>query len=233
MLGVVGPVVVASLLGSVHCAAMCGPFACLAAGRTRGAAAHLPYQLGRLVGYLALGLVAGGAGSLLNDAGRLAGVAELAGVAMALLLVGWGAATLLGLRPDGAALPPSWQQRIGGWLLRLERGAPAWRGPLTGLLTAVLPCGWLWVFVAVAAGSGTATTGAAVMAAFWLGSVPALVAVVHGMGHLATRWRRHLPQAAAVVVMLTGLLSLAVRLDLLPAGHWLHQVTPHGPVHGG
>jgi len=59
-------VLVASLLGSVHCAAMCGAFTCLYAnpverGRPIGGELppHLAYNLGRLAAYVALGALAG------------------------------------------------------------------------------------------------------------------------------------------------------------------------------
>ena len=55
----------ASLLGSVHCAAMCGGFVCLYSGtgasRHKGAAPHAAYNAGRLVSYLLLGALAGSA----------------------------------------------------------------------------------------------------------------------------------------------------------------------------
>ncbi|MBE7450024.1 MAG: sulfite exporter TauE/SafE family protein [Kofleriaceae bacterium] len=41
------------------------------------------------------------------------------------------------------------------------------RAALLGLLSAALPCGWLWAFVVVAAGTGSPVGGALVMTAFW------------------------------------------------------------------
>ncbi len=232
----VGTVLVASLLGSVHCAAMCGAFACFAAGRSGGwSSRHLPYHFGRLVSYLLLGILAGTVGIGLNRAGRLAGVADAAVVAMALLLIGWGAHTLIGATVPGLGRvrPPEWwQRRVGTWLARLEGRGPVVRGTVTGLLTGLLPCGWLWAFVAVAGGTGTPWRGALVMAVFWLGSVPALLAVAAGIARLSGRWQRRLPLASAAVVMLLGLVSLAAHLDLIPVGHWLHQVMPMPGVVG-
>ena len=61
----------ASLLGSVHCAALCGGFVCLytgvgstrtvhaTSGRIRRAAPHAAYNAGRLVSYLSIGVLAG------------------------------------------------------------------------------------------------------------------------------------------------------------------------------
>ena len=69
-------VLAASLLGSPHCAAMCGGFVCFYAGSgdRRGVAGHVAYHLGRLAAYLTLGVLAGTLGSRLDAAGRMAGV---------------------------------------------------------------------------------------------------------------------------------------------------------------
>jgi sulfite exporter TauE/SafE len=60
-------VLAASLVGSVHCAAMCGAFVCVYARAgarfpDKGAGAHVAYNAGRLVSYLTLGLAAGAIG---------------------------------------------------------------------------------------------------------------------------------------------------------------------------
>ena len=57
-----------------------------------------------------------------------------------------------------------------------------------GLLTAFLPCGWLYLFAAYAAGTGSPARGAMVMAAFWLGGVPALLLAGLGGRRLPDYW---------------------------------------------
>jgi hypothetical protein len=226
----VGTVLVASLLGSVHCAAMCGAFACFAAGSAPGRAArHLPYHLGRLVSYLLLGVIAGTVGTGLNRAGRLAGIGDAAVVVMALLLIGWGVHTMLatiGPRRVLVRVPAWWQRRVGALLAHLEGASATLRGTATGLLTGLLPCGWLWAFVAVASGTADPLRGATVMAVFWLGSVPALMLAAAGLARLTGRWQRRLPLVSAAMVVVLGLVSLAGHLDLIPVGHWLHRVMP-------
>ena len=68
----------------------------------------------------------------------------------------------------------------------------------TGLLTALLPCGWLYLFALFAAGTGSWLSGSVVMIAFWLGSVPALVAVVMSTKLLTGRLRQFVPVAVAL-----------------------------------
>lgn len=232
-------VLVASLLGSLHCAAMCGAFACMASDRQGQTDLRLqaPYQGGRLIAYLILGGLAGAAGAALNTVGWRAGLAQAASLGMGVLLMIWGGARLLQIRGNtGRASPttPQWWQRIaGGWLQRVADAPPSRRAALTGLLTGLLPCGWLWVFVAVASGTGRATSGMLVMAVFWLGSVPALVGVVIGARHLAARWQQRLPAISAVLILGLGLVSVANHLGWLPMPAWLHPGMPAGLTAGG
>src|SRR6266700_1728996 len=73
----------ASVLGSFHCAGMCGAFLALASGDASGGwRKHMrlqgAYHVGRLISYLALGAAAGSVGRLIDLAGALAGIRPLA-----------------------------------------------------------------------------------------------------------------------------------------------------------
>ena len=80
-------VLTASLLGSMHCAGMCGGFVCFYAtgadGRAGGTGSHVAYNVGRLVSYLVLGLLAGVLGQGLDRVGGLVGLSRGAAVANA------------------------------------------------------------------------------------------------------------------------------------------------------
>ncbi|MEO8000019.1 MAG: sulfite exporter TauE/SafE family protein, partial [Gemmatimonadaceae bacterium] len=55
-------ILTASMLGSIHCAGMCGPFVCFYAGgpaKPVQLRSHAWYNLGRLLSYLLLGATAG------------------------------------------------------------------------------------------------------------------------------------------------------------------------------
>src|SRR6476469_4611213 len=103
----------ASLLGSVHCAAMCGGFVCLYSGtgpaRHTGAAPHAAYNAGRLVSYLVLGAVAGSATHGVDRIGGAGVGRPTAIIAGALMVVCRGRTLLaaLGVRmgPQPASLP--------------------------------------------------------------------------------------------------------------------------------
>lgn len=212
---------VSSLVGSAHCAAMCGSFACLANGR-----ASWSYHGGRLVSYVALGSVAGVVGGLVNLGGTLVGVQRGATIVASVLIVAWGLVLLAEQRGVRVPLPsfatPA-QRWLGGALLSLRDRSPALRGAALGLLTTLIPCGWLYAFVVSAAGTGSAPRAAVVMLAFWAGTVPALATLGIGLPRLSAPLRARLPQLSALVLVTVGLLSLAWRA--MPGAHD-HGTTP-------
>ncbi len=169
-------ILLASLLGSPHCAAMCGGFVCFYSGQGgTSRAAHIAYNGGRLVSYLLLGLLAGTIGAGIDVAGRMAGLQRGAAVAAGFVMIAWGGATVatsLGLRLPGSVAPAGFRRLLARALGLLHDRPPAQRALTIGLLTTLLPCGWLYVFVAAAAGTGSPLDGALVMTAFWAGTVP-------------------------------------------------------------
>jgi sulfite exporter TauE/SafE len=226
-------ILLASLLGSVHCAGMCGPFTCLYAGPNARAPhfrAHAAYNVGRLVSYVVLGTVAGSIGARVDDLGRFGGVAHLAAVVAGCLMVAWAATTIgatLGVRVS-ISLAPEWARRtLGGVLVSANRQPPEIRGLLVGLLTTLLPCGWLYTFVVVAGSTGSALAGATVMIAFWIGTVPMLLAIGAGTTRLLGPLARRLPVVSASVVLVLGLLTIAGKLH---APVTMSHMATHGHV---
>jgi sulfite exporter TauE/SafE len=219
-LALVGTVLVASLAGSLHCAGMCGGFVAFwagaDAGRTRWAP-HAAYGLGRLLTYATFGALAGAVGAALDLAGEQAGLSRAAALVAGLLMIAWGLAALgsaLGWRVPGLRLPASLASLARRAHAAAARRPPVARAFLVGLLTTVLPCGWLHAFTITAAGTGSPLAGVAVMSAFWLGTLPVLSAVGAGVQALAAPLRRHVPVVSALLILTIGLLALAGRAPL-------------------
>lgn len=199
----------ASLLGSLHCVAMCGPLIGMSAG-ARSLRLALLHALGRLTTYAVLGALAGLVGGAVEIAGHLAAVQHTAAIAAGVVIIGWGLHAI--------AVARGWLRTTaaGGTLfqrslvqIRGRRAAPrAW---LVGVLTGLLPCGWLWAFVVSAAGTAHPASGAVVMAAFWLGTVPAMTGVLALGGALVAQIRRRMPVISACVLILLGVATLASR----------------------
>jgi hypothetical protein len=222
-------VLIASLVGSPHCVGMCGPLVAMAMrdrdGVRGGALAHLGYHGGRLLSYVLLGLAAGALGGTLNMGGSLLGFQRFAITASAIFLIAFGLHQLLKFWAPAQRWLPKRKQGQGPGLLarwyftlsrRLGTVHPTTRSSALGLLSALLPCGWLYAFAAVAAGTGSAALGAFAMAAFWLGTVPLLAAFGLGIKRLLGPLERHLPVVTALVLVATGLFVLSGRMLASP-----------------
>jgi sulfite exporter TauE/SafE len=191
------------------------------------------YNAGRLISYLTLGVVAGSIGRGVERIGGLVGVGRLAAVVAGLLMVLWGASTLaaaLGARLPQRTVPPRLQAALTSVLVRCRNEPPVVRGAATGLLTTLLPCGWLYVFVATAGGTGRVVDALAVMFVFWLGTLPMMVTVGLGAQRLFGTFRRRLPLVGAGVAVVLGLLAMAGRISVTPVQHVRH---PALMVHDG
>ncbi|MGN6369223.1 MAG: sulfite exporter TauE/SafE family protein [Phycisphaerae bacterium] len=223
MTALVAAIFTASLFGSLHCAGMCGAFVLFAIGAgdpqvtSRRSRLMAVYHLGRLITYVMLGALAGGIGSAVDFAGNLAGVQRAATIGAGALIIGFGSVTLL--RLSGAKIPalriPSALQRIvtAGHRTAMQR-SPMVRALATGLLTTLLPCGWLYAFVITAAGTAHPAMGALVMATFWTGTLPALTLFAAGIQRVSAPLARRLPVITAAAVVGVGIYTIAARAHI-------------------
>jgi uncharacterized protein len=222
-------IVATSVVGSVHCLAMCGPLVGLHGGAKTMRLAAL-HSFGRLSTYVVLGAVAGLIGSAVNLAGRVANVQRAATLIAAALIVGLGvfqiAQTVIVRRTRRA----NGRSPFSAALLHIRPKSAAKRAWLIGTLTGLLPCGWLWAFVITAAGTASWLAGALVMFAFWLGTVPAMVGLLRVTGPLLGRIRARMPAVTAVALIAVGLTTLALRWR--DAGTQQVEM-PHCHYHGG
>jgi len=224
-------VVATSLLGSVHCVAMCGPLVGLQGGARSLRFAGL-HSLGRLATYAAIGALAGFAGSALDLAGRLGNIQRFATLAAGATIAVWGVYALVRATRARSATPPPARRpgsAFGSALVQIRTRSRARRMFALGLITGLLPCGWLWAFAISAAGTGAAPSGALVMTAFWLGTVPAMVGLLGLAGPLVARLRARMPIVTAVALIAVGLATLGLRWHDAGTGQ---IVMPHCHCHG-
>lgn len=207
-------IAVASAAGSLHCIAMCGPLVGMHGGAHTLRLA-LVHAFGRLVTYATVGAAAGLLGSAIDIAGRLANIQRAATIVSGTVIVGWGiwsVAWQLAVLPSRTKLTkPARRSAFARGLVQIKTRPPAMRAWLTGILTGLLPCGWWWAFAVAAAGTGHAVSGALVMAAFWLGTLPAMVGLLRFTGPIVARLRARAPVVTAVALIAVGVGALAVR----------------------
>ncbi|MEQ8850189.1 MAG: sulfite exporter TauE/SafE family protein [Phycisphaerales bacterium] len=217
----IGAVLAASLLGSLHCAGMCGAFLLFAVGtdrqptRAERLRLHAAYHGGRLVTYSALGAVAGAVGAALDFGGSFVGVQRVAAALAGAMMIGFGLVTLskvAGVRARVDLIPRAWRSRIEKVQQRAFDLPPFTRALSIGLLTTLLPCGWLYAFAFTAAGTGHPALGALTMAVFWLGTLPVLASVGLAAQSLAGPLRRHLPVVTSLLLVVVGVFMVAQRV---------------------
>jgi len=225
-------VVAASVLGSLHCVGMCGGLiGFYASGETgqrqRPWLTHGAYHVTRLAAYSTLGAVAGQLGAGLDLAGHGLGLGHLGALLAGAVMLVWaallwpraGQPRLVSLRA-AAAKPRPWR-RVEARFVALARQAreqpPLARAALLGLSSALLPCGWLYAFAVLAAGTGSAARGALLLAAFWSGTLPALLGLGFGIQRLTRRWRAQLPRLSALLLLALGAYTVVQRWPLSAA----------------
>lgn len=210
----------ASLMGSLHCAGMCGAFVAFAVGfddrsdHRRRAALQASYNTGRLLTYTILGGIAGMLGGAFNAAGQLMGFQRIAVIVAGGAMMIFGMAAIL--RLTGVNLPPppvpGAMKTAAARAMRYAMDRPPLlRAFLTGLTTTLLPCGWLYAFVITSAGTGSAAMGMLTMAVFWSGTLPALVALGTGVQVIAARLPglgRRIPLITALLVVVVGMFNV-------------------------
>lgn len=204
-----GGLFLTALLGSfAHCVPMCGPFVLMQSGERAGALL-LRYQAGRLVTYVALGAVAGGAGGwIAGQSGLRWSLAILLGFA-ALAFLAQAAARLFSFGGEALALL---SRPLARFVVPLAARQPG--GFRLGLLLGLLPCGFLYAALAAAAATGSLAGGAMAMASFGIGTVPALLAVgLVGRAALG-RWRALANPALTGLLLVNAVTLTAAAVNL-------------------
>jgi sulfite exporter TauE/SafE len=167
------------------------------------------FLTGKLVSHVAMGAALGALGGAVElgfEARALLQVA--AGLVMVLL-----AADLLGVQAVRRVMP----RPPAAWGLLVRRSgryggalAPA----LLGLATVLIPCGVTLSMEFVALASGSPLSGAAVMAAFVVGTTPLFAAIGYAARRSTAALRGRLAFLAGATVLVAGLVSINTGLTL-------------------
>lgn len=228
MMLLISAVFLASLLGSLHCVGMCGAFLGIAAGDGSRRTTQLGYHGGRLITYLSLGAIAGAMGRGIDLAGAMGGFQPIALTLSATAIVTMGVLTWLRLK--GISVPrlhgPKFISSAAtrGYQFAMDR-PPLQRAMIIGLLTTLLPCGWLWTFLITAGGTARPSLAMLTMFVFWLGTLPAMLALGVGLRGLLGAAQRRVPTITCAAMIGVGLFTISGRAHLNPAA-WAAQAPP-------
>jgi hypothetical protein len=221
-----GAAVLLGLAASGHCLVMCGGISAAlglaaskdSAGRTRPPLL-LSYQLGRIAAYSLAGLLLAGIFGGLIDLLDIESVRRTlrALSASALLLAALVAFGLL--RDPGSGIGRKLWQRLAPLGRRLLPVTTLPRAFAFGMVWGWMPCGFVYSVLTVAALQLDAVRGAMTMAAFGLGTAPALL--IASLGAQRLKAFAGLPSArrmAGSVLLLSAALTLA--------GPWVEHSLP-------
>jgi sulfite exporter TauE/SafE len=201
--------------GSVHCVGMCGPLALSLPGadqsRVRFVVERVVYNLGRVLTYTLLGGLVG----LVGRGAALAGVQQAISVAIGTVMilaaaVPWVSRRVQQLERAPSALLGTVMKPIGGLYRRGGAGALL----VVGLLNGLLPCGFVYAGLATALTAGEVVESMTFMAAFGLGTGPAMLGVSL-VGRVASASaRERLQQLVPYGLAFVGLLLIVRGLGL-------------------
>ncbi len=204
----------AGLVGSTHCAVMCGGIATgfSAVSSRQGWGSALQLNLGRVAGYTIAGALVGafGGGLLSLARNETAVLAMRVGVGLALVVLALRLIDQRG-RLDFLARPGAklWQA-LRPLHARVLPADTLPRRLAAGALWGWLPCGLSLSLLTVAWLQANARDAALTMAMFGLGTLPMMVTLTWSGARLGRHWQRtSVRRAAAGFVLFAGVLTIA------------------------
>lgn len=198
-------------MGSLHCIGMCGGLVSAITLQRPGIAwaGLLIYQAGRILIYLMLGVLTALVGISLNMVGGFSHIqwalSLLAGLVMFLFALNLG-----GWMPDPLARLSA---RAMAWLglaarIRSVSSGRWWPWFTAGMVNGFLPCGLVYAALALALGSGSPGLAIIIMAAFGLGTLPAMMLAPILMTTIAPRSRALLMKLLAFALIVLALFTV-------------------------
>lgn len=171
------------------------------------------YQLGRGLGYLVMGALAGGFGYLLDLKSLPLGVRLIPPFFLGGLFIYWGVQNLR-MKRVPMRLPKFfsrtysklWGRYVSGRDLR-ERSF------FIGLFSIFLPCGMLYGVVISTLAFQSPWMGMMAMFAFWLGTLPAMVIAPSIIRKILAPLRLRLPKLYSSALIIIGILTISFRVN--------------------
>ncbi len=184
----------------------------VAAPRTDTALPIALFLLAKIVAYTLLGALLGLVGSFLTLSPVMRGVLMLA---IGIFMVGNGL-RMLDVHPIFRFFVIEPPRFITRYIRRTAKRETDLFTPLfLGALTVLIPCGVTQAMMAVALGTGSPASGAALMAAFTIGTSPVFFLVAYLATQVGARLHGYFLRFVAIVVLILGLFTVESGLNLL------------------
>ncbi len=170
------------------------------------------FLLAKIVAYTLLGALLGLVGSFLTLSPVMRGVLMLA---IGVFMVGNGL-RMLDVHPIFRVFAIEPPRFITRYIRRTAKQETDLFTPLfLGALTVLIPCGVTQAMMAVALGTGSPASGAALMAAFTLGTSPVFFLVAYLATQIGARLHGYFLRFVAIVVLILGLVTAESGLNVL------------------
>lgn len=223
-------VFISSILGSLHCVGMCGSLValcCVSGTSTENKKVkilnELIYHLSRLISYLCLGYIAGSIGSLGSSYIDSPQFQKYFALIAGSVLILWGLRELgiFSFLKNTSSSFSNIQYSISSKILSFKlfkyplQSSGYLRGAFVGLMSGLLPCGWLYAYVLIAASTQNPLSGVIIMGVFWLGTVPALIIFARILKKLNSIWLKRIPKITALIIILLGLMTISGRVSMI------------------
>lgn len=201
-------------IGSFHCIGMCGPIALTLPVQhlegVRKQAGILLYNAGRVTAYAGLGLISGWLGRQFYLGGLQQWLSIILGSGMLLLIV-----LQYGFHRGHLPLNIRFYTRplktMLGDLLRRQQQHTLYA---IGILNGLLPCGLVWFAITGAVATGSTLEGSLFMAAFGMGTLPAMIALTWCNDLISISLRNRLRRCIPFVVTIMAVLLIIRGLNL-------------------
>ncbi len=203
------------LMGSFHCAGMCGPIAIALPLHGNTVAQKIfggtLYNLGRAITYGIMGAIFGMLGQGLHLIGFQQKVSVIMGALMIISVL------FPSLFKNQYKLDKSWFKFVGklkkslGKLLTVRSFSSLF---LIGLLNGLLPCGLVYMAVAGAIGTGEVALGAFYMILFGIGTIPMMLSISLAGNLFSTALRNKINKLIPILVVLVGIFFILRGLSL-------------------
>jgi len=209
---------VMGFVGSLHCAAMCGPIAIASTSR-QPLISKLVYNLGRIITYAAMGAAFGLFGLGFEFAGVQQWLSIIIGAVLVFVALFFGIKPLETVASGFLRKPYTWLKAILGKMIGSTTLTSRFA---VGLANGLLPCGLVYMGIAGSIAMGNMAESALYMVLFGVGTLPMMLGVSYAGNIVGQKFRRIAVKAVPVMVVAIGLLFILRGLNL-----GIPYVSPH------
>jgi sulfite exporter TauE/SafE len=202
------------LTSNLHCIGMCGPIAmAIPVDRSSNAKmlfGALQYNFGRVLVYAILGAIVGSIGLTFNTFGILQWMSIVAGVL--LIVYAWRKylSSIIVAKVPGVNITSTLNKLLGKVIRSNSPAKLLFLGALNGLL----PCGMVFFALSNAILTGEIMSSALAMAAFGVGTLPAMIAVTFASNKVSASMRSKFNKAVPYMLTIVGLLIVLRGMNL-------------------